>query len=250
MKLSVFLVLLPSVSAFVTPSSPLSAVTTGLVNNVTPLRMTAENKGDNTEPWSVMKILRGVVGTASETKAKVDATSAEMYAELKKKVQVKKERQQLEGKLCSLIRIEKDDMSCKAEEHVRRLASNLEALQDNAAAFGWQRTGLAGSWKLMFSTCKADGKCEKKSDRLESIEEISYVSENLRLSHTDSGVLRVYKRVSGGVVKGKEDDTAQSSGVSSGTGKSKAGRASATAEGRSASKQPLRKRMFFGFLGR
>ena len=61
-------------SAFVTPSSPLSAVTTGLVNNVTPLRMTAENKGDNTEPWSVMKILRGVVGTASETKAKVDAT--------------------------------------------------------------------------------------------------------------------------------------------------------------------------------
>lgn len=36
-----------------------------------------------------------------------------MYAELKKKVQVKKQRQQLEGQMCSLIRIERDEMSCK-----------------------------------------------------------------------------------------------------------------------------------------
>lgn len=36
----------------------------------------------------------------------------------------------------------------QAEEHVRRLSSELEALQDNAAAFGLQRTGLAGRYPL------------------------------------------------------------------------------------------------------
>lgn len=39
--------------------------------------------------------------------------TAEVYAELKKKVLVKQERQTIEGKLCSLIRIEGGDMSCK-----------------------------------------------------------------------------------------------------------------------------------------
>ena len=38
----------------------------------------------------------------------------------------------------------------QAEEHVRRLASELEALQDNAAAFGSQRTGLAGWYDRSF----------------------------------------------------------------------------------------------------
>lgn len=36
-----------------------------------------------------------------------------MYAELRRKVEVKKQRQSLEGQLSSLIRIEGNNMSCK-----------------------------------------------------------------------------------------------------------------------------------------
>lgn len=39
--------------------------------------------------------------------------AADVYAELRKKVLVKQERQSLESQLCSLIRIEGDGMSCK-----------------------------------------------------------------------------------------------------------------------------------------
>lgn len=39
--------------------------------------------------------------------------AAEVYAELKKKVVVKQQRQSLESQLCSLIRIEGGSMSCK-----------------------------------------------------------------------------------------------------------------------------------------
>lgn len=81
MKLSVFLILLPSVSAFISPSVPIEApcrisgaAMTGLAKNVTPLRMAAGTNGDKGEPWSMLKIWRDVVGSASETKAKVDAT--------------------------------------------------------------------------------------------------------------------------------------------------------------------------------
>lgn len=35
-------------------------------------------------------------------------------------------------------------LDTQAEQHVRRLAAELEALQENAAAFGNQKTGLAG----------------------------------------------------------------------------------------------------------
>lgn len=81
MKLSIFLILLPSVSAFISPSVPIEApcrisgaATTGLAKNVTPLRMAAGTNGDKEEPWSMSKIWRDVVGSASETKAKVDAS--------------------------------------------------------------------------------------------------------------------------------------------------------------------------------
>ena len=39
--------------------------------------------------------------------------AAEVYAELRKKVVVKQQRQSLESQLCSLIRIEGESMSCK-----------------------------------------------------------------------------------------------------------------------------------------
>lgn len=81
MKLSVFLILLPSVLGFISPSVPIEApcrisgaAMTGLAKNVTPLRMAAGTNGDKEEPWSMLKIWRDVVGSASETKAKVDAT--------------------------------------------------------------------------------------------------------------------------------------------------------------------------------
>lgn len=40
---------------------------------------------------------------------------------------------------------------CQAEGHVRRIASELEALQDNAAEFGAQKTGLAGRCAICFN---------------------------------------------------------------------------------------------------
>ncbi|CAM9596922.1 unnamed protein product, partial [Hapterophycus canaliculatus] len=50
----------------------------------------------------------------------------------------------------------------QAEDLVRRLASELEALQDNAAEFGSQKTGLAGSWKLIYSSaCCGDGRSNR-----------------------------------------------------------------------------------------
>lgn len=109
------------------------------------------------------------------------------------------------------------------------------------------------SWKLIYSSTCPDGKHSKSSDTLKSIEDISYVSENCRLSHTDTGILRVYKRVSApprtaalAAAVASGDDTAQSAAASLAGGGSTA-RASATAAGRVRRKQPARKRMFFGW---
>lgn len=125
------------------------------------------------------------------------------------------------------------------------------------------------SWKLIYSSAVCDGKAKSgsNSDVLKSIEEISYVSENYRLSRSEDDVLRVYRRVTAprkstaaaaaavavpvGAGAGAGDDT---SAAMVGGGpvdeKKVAGRASATAAGRRLVKQPLRKRMFFGFLRR
>lgn len=94
-----------------------------------------------------------------------------------------------------------------------------------------------------------------KGNKLKSVEEISYVSEHCRLSHTESGGLLVYKRVcppskpksaaSAASVAGEDDTATAASGAR--TVGVKAGRASATAAGRSKPKQPLRKRTFFGW---
>eukprot|EP00904_Undaria_pinnatifida_P000811 jgi/Undpi1/10730/HiC_scaffold_29.g13178.m1 len=251
---------LPGASPSLRPAGSASSgsVSASITRTSSPPSMMAESggakSGGDTSPWSVTAVWRDVVGSASQTKAKVDTTAADVYAELRKKVLVKQERQSLESQLCSLIRIEGDGMSCKAEEHVRRLASELEPLQGNAATFGSQRTGLAG--------CPgADGKVSRGSDRIKSIEDISYVSENCRISHTDTGSLRVYKRVSApprvaaaataSARAAAGDDTASAVVGGGGSGVGKAGRASATAAGRGGlRKQPLRKRMFFGWRRR
>lgn len=118
---------------------------------------------------------------------------------------------------------------------------------------------VSDSWKLIYSSAGCGGRNGKGADHLKSIEEISYVSENFRISHTDSGVLRVCKRVSTSVRStggaSAEDDTganvaAMMMSDAGGEGK-KAGRASATAAGRAPRRTaPLRKRMFLGWLRR
>lgn len=52
------------------------------------------------------------------------------------------------------------------------------------------------SWKLVFASNCAEGRGARDADCLKSVLKVSYFSENYRLSHTDAGVLRVYKRVS------------------------------------------------------
>ncbi|CAN0214269.1 unnamed protein product [Scytosiphon promiscuus] len=283
MKLSVFLVLLPSVSAFVvnpatllkqphhhrdaflTAAAPAASAgaRTAVSSSSSRMSMGAQPPVGEEGAWSLSAWWRDVIGSASGSKAKVDSTAADAYAELKKKVLVKKERQSLEGQLTSLIRIEGNTMSCKAGDLVRRLASELEALQDNADEFGSQKTGLAGSWKLIYSSaCCGDGKQSRggggSTDRLTSIEDISYVSENYRLSHSDDGVLRVYRRVSPRPVRqaaaaaAAGDDTSAGL-VGSGSGKSKSagrGTAAAARELRAGARQPLLRKRFWGFLRR
>ncbi|CAM9136475.1 unnamed protein product [Ectocarpus sp. 12 AP-2014] len=258
MKLSVFLVLLPSVSAFVSPKPV-------VLNNhlqrqqqqqqqrsSTPTAVGSWKQADG-EPWSIATLWRDVVGSAMN-KAKVESTAAEAYHELKKKVLVKKERQSLEGQLSSLICIEGNSMSCKKQDCVRRLSTELESLQDNAAEFGSQKSGLTGSWKLIYSSAACEGNGGGRGgDRLTTIENISYVSENYRLSHSgEQDDLRVYKRVSPPPARG--DDTSAAMVGGAGGRKKAAGRAAAAAVGaggrRGVAKPPLRRRTFFGFLRR
>ncbi|CBJ48691.1 hypothetical protein Esi_0046_0075 [Ectocarpus siliculosus] len=140
---------------------------------------------------------------------------------------------------------------------VRRLATELESLQDNAAEFGSQKSGLTGSWKLIYSSAACEGNGGGRGgDRLTTIEDISYVSENYRLSHSgEQDDLRVYKRVSPPPARG-DDTSAAMVGVAGGRKKT-AGRAAAAAAAgggaggrRGVSKLPLRRRTFFGFLRR
>lgn len=121
------------------------------------------------------------------------------------------------------------------------------------------------SWKLIYSSANCGNKAKggggsSSKDRLTSIEDISYVSENYRLSHSDDSVLRVYRRVDAparaaatAAAAAAGDDT-MAAGASAEGGKKKAGRAAAaaaaTGSGVRLAKQPLRKRMFFGFLRR
>lgn len=128
---------------------------------------------------------------------------------------------------------------------------------------------LFTSWKLIYSSANCSNGSGSKAkgagskDRLTSIEDISYVSENYRLSHSDDNVLRVYRRVVDPPARAPVaataagDDTMVNGGAATATamggGKKKAGRAAAAAaaaSGMSRAKQPLRKRMFFGFLRR
>ncbi|CAM9726337.1 unnamed protein product [Pylaiella littoralis] len=271
MRLSVFLILLPCVSAFVTPGPASTFFKYGrseVYASSSMISMGAQGQPNGEGAWSVATLWRDMVGTATETKQKVDSTAADVYAELRRKVEVKKQRQSLEGQLSSLIRIEGNNMSCKVGGCVRRLASELEALQDNAAAFGSEKTGLAGSWKLIYSSAVCDGKAKSSSnDVLKSIEEISYVSENYRISRSENDVLRVYRRVTAprkstaaaaavapvgaGARAAPGDDTSAAMDAEGPfEGKNVAGRTSATAAGRRLIKQPLRKRLFFGFLRR
>jgi len=120
------------------------------------------------------------------------------------------------------------------------------------------------SWKLIFSSANCEGSKSKgsssKDGGLTSIEDIFYVSENYRLSHTGEDELRVYKRVTAPSPRAAaaSDDTsaamvgagAAASAVAMG-GKKAARAAAAGAAGRGGiAKQPLRRRMFFGFLRR
>lgn len=123
-------------------------------------------------------------------------------------------------------------------------------------------TTCSSSWKLIYSSAGADGRVARGSDQLKSIEDISYVSENCRLSHTDTGSLRVYKRVTApprvaaaataaaSRAAGGDDTASALMGGGAGGGPGKAGRAAATAAGRGVGKQPLRRRMFFGWRRR
>lgn len=123
------------------------------------------------------------------------------------------------------------------------------------------------SWKLIYASVDNDGKAAKCADKPSAIEHISYVSEHYRISHTDSGVLKVYKRLEDKKAAAKrreaaatraaqktlEDDTATAGLISSGgarggavTRKSASKQALSKSAG-AAAKQPLRKRMFFGW---
>lgn len=82
------------------------------------------------------------------------------------------------------------------------------------------------------------------------------MSENYRLSHSDDNVLRVYRRVVDAPPRAGGDDTSAAmvdGGAAAAAalgGKTKAGRTAAAAPERGLAKQPLRRRMFFGFLRR
>lgn len=120
------------------------------------------------------------------------------------------------------------------------------------------------SWKLLYATVRDDGRTERSAEKLSAVERISYVSENYRISHTDCGVLKVYKRVAikkpktmatsiaSGAIKSREDDTAMGSLVgASGAGLRKSPSKQALVKGPAGvAKQPLRKRMFFGWRRR
>lgn len=80
MKLSVFLVLLPSVSAFVPSAHPASSQLAstgqehGTASSIAPLTAQQESSNEDAGLWSVASMWKGVVGSASDTKAKVDST--------------------------------------------------------------------------------------------------------------------------------------------------------------------------------
>ncbi|CAN0482835.1 unnamed protein product [Ectocarpus sp. 8 AP-2014] len=144
-------------------------------------------------------------------------------------------------------------LDSQKQDCVRRLATELESLQDNAAEFGSQKSGLTGSWKLIYSSAACGGNGGgRRGDRLTTIENISYVSENYRLSHSgEQDDLRVYKRVSPPPARG--DDTSAAMVGGAGGRKKTAGRAATAVGGggrRGVSKLPLRRRTFFGFLRR
>lgn len=127
--------------------------------------------------------------------------------------------------------------------------------------------GTPFSWKLIYASVDSEGKPAKCADKPSAVEHISYVSEHYRISHTDSGVLKVYKRLEDkkaaakkraaaaarSAQKNLEDDTATTGLISSGGARGGAvARKSASKQALSksagaAAKQPLRKRMFFGW---
>ncbi|CAN0280649.1 unnamed protein product, partial [Ectocarpus fasciculatus] len=118
------------------------------------------------------------------------------------------------------------------------------------------------SWKLIYSSAACDGKgAPRGGDGLTTIEDISYVSENYRLSHSgEKDDLRVYKRVSppparspaaaAAAAGSRGDDTSAAMIVGAGGRKKAAARAAAVGGRRGVAKLPLRRRMLFGFLRR
>lgn len=92
---------------------------------------------------------------------------------------------------------------------------------------------------------KGGGKGSTKGDQQGSVEDISYVSDHYRISHTDTGILRVYQRVATPPPCAREDDTANAVGKA-GVGK----RGAASAIRTPVRKHPIRKRMFFGWRRR